>query len=151
LIASLSVNPAAKPALMDVRAARQEKKRRSPAGATPPFYFLASGPLSCGRTSQAGNEAGRTEKGNKTMTNTKTETKKAPVSKVRIGLISASIWENPTEKGTFYNVTFERRYRDGAGKWQSTHSYGLDDLLTLAKVADQAHSKIVEAFAGDKE
>jgi len=85
------------------------------------------------------------------MTNTKTETKKAPVSKVRIGLISASIWENPTEKGTFYNVTFERRYRDGAGKWQSTHSYGLDDLLALAKVADQAHSKIVEAFAGDKE
>jgi hypothetical protein len=85
------------------------------------------------------------------MTNTTTETKKAPVAKVRIGLITASIWENPTEKGTFHNVTFERRYRNGEGKWQSTSSYGLDDLLTLAKIADLAHTKIVEAFAGDKE
>ena len=76
---------------------------------------------------------------------TETETKKAPVAKVRVGLISASIWENPTEKGNFHNVTFERRYRDSEGNWHSTHSYGLDDLLTLAKVADLAHTKIIEA------
>ena len=41
------------------------------------------------------------------------ETKQPPVAKVKVGLISGSIWENKTEKGTFYNVTFERRYRDG--------------------------------------
>ncbi len=80
-----------------------------------------------------------------------TEAKQAPVAKVRVGLISASIWENPTEKGKFYNVTFERRYRDGEGNWKSTHSYGLDDLLTLAKVADLAHTKIVDATTGGDE
>ena len=80
-----------------------------------------------------------------------TEARKAPVAKVRVGLISASIWENPTEKGNFYNVTFERRYRDTEGNWKSTHSYGLDDLLVLAKVADLAHTKIVEATTGGDE
>ena len=82
---------------------------------------------------------------------TETEPKQAPVAKVRVGLISASIWENPTEKGNFYNVTFERRYSDTEGNWKSTHSYGLDDLLVLAKVADLAHTKIVEATTGGDE
>jgi len=82
---------------------------------------------------------------------TETEARKAPVAKVRVGLISASIWENPTDKGVFHNVTFERRYRDGEGKWQSTHSYGTGDLLELAKCADLAHTKIIEAAAAADE
>ena len=73
------------------------------------------------------------------------EPKKAPVGKVRVGLITASIWENPTEKGVFYNVTFERRYKDAQGNWQSTHSYGESDLLELAKAADLAHTEIVNS------
>jgi hypothetical protein len=89
------------------------------------------------------------------MSNTKkneaAETKKAPVAKVRIGLINASIWENQTEKGTFHNVTFERRYRDGEGNWKSSHSYNADDLLSLAKTADLAHTKIADLRSGDDE
>jgi hypothetical protein len=73
------------------------------------------------------------------------EIKKAPAGKVRVGLISASIWDNETEKGVFYNVTFERRYRDAAGQWHSTHSYGASDLLELMKCADLAHTQIVQA------
>ena len=73
-----------------------------------------------------------------------TESAKPPVAKLRLGLINASIWERVTEKGTRYSVTFERRYRDVKGEWHSTHSYDAGDLLTLAKLADQAHSKIVE-------
>jgi hypothetical protein len=73
-----------------------------------------------------------------------TETAKPPVAKLRLGLINASIWARVTENGTFHSVTFERRYRDGQGNWHSTHSYDASDLLTLAKLADQAHSKIVE-------
>jgi hypothetical protein len=83
------------------------------------------------------------------MTNTKQENaepKAAPVAKVRIGLITASIWENKTEKGTFHNVTFERRYKAG-DQWKSTRSYGAGDLLELAKAADRAHTKILEATA----
>ena len=81
---------------------------------------------------------------------TETEAKQAPVAKVRVGLISASIWENKTDKGNFYNVTFERRYKDG-DQWKSSHSYNADDLLALAKAADLAHTKIVEARNGSDE
>lgn len=80
-----------------------------------------------------------------------TEIKNPPVAKVRVGLITASIWENRTEKGMFHNVTFQRRYRDAEGNWKSSHSYNLDDLLALAKAADLAHTKIVETQSGDGE
>ena len=79
----------------------------------------------------------------------KTEKAKPPVAKLRVGLIFASIWENATENGTFYNVTFERRYRDGEGNWHSTTSFGQGDLLELAKAADLAHTKITEAATGE--
>jgi hypothetical protein len=106
--------------------------------------------------SQAGNEAGRTEKEtimslNNTKKNETAETKNPPAGKVRVGLITASIWENKTEKGIFHNVTFERRYRDAEGNWKSSHSYNAEDLLSLAKAADLAHTKIVEARNGDDE
>jgi hypothetical protein len=89
------------------------------------------------------------------MSNTKNETaetkKAAPVAKVRVDLINASIWKNTTDKGSFYNVTFENRYRDGEGNWKSGHSYAAGDLLALAKAADLAHSKIIELRAGETE
>ena len=43
---------------------------------------------------------------------------------------------------------FERRYRDNDGNWQSTHSYNVDDLLILAKLADQAHTEITKLRSG---
>ena len=88
------------------------------------------------------------------MTNTKNETaetkKSAPVAKIRVDLINASIWRNTTDKGTFYNVTFENRYRDSEGNWKSGHSYAAGDLLAVAKAADLAHSKIIELRAGEE-
>lgn len=88
------------------------------------------------------------------MTNTKNETaetkKAAPVAKIRVDLINASIWKNTTDKGTFYNVTFENRYRDSEGNWKSGHSYAAGDVLALAKAADLAHSKIIELRAGEE-
>lgn len=89
------------------------------------------------------------------MTNTKNETaetkKSAPVAKVRVDMINASIWKNTNDKGAFYNVTFENRYRDSEGKWKSGHSYAANDLLALAKAADMAHSKIIELRNGEME
>ena len=87
------------------------------------------------------------------MTNTKTETaetKNGPFGKISVGLINASIWKNTTDKGTFYNVTFENRYRDSEGNWKSGHSYAAGDLLAVAKAADLAHSKIIELRAGEE-
>jgi hypothetical protein len=81
-----------------------------------------------------------------TKQNEAAETKNPPVGKVRVGLITASIWANKTDKGTFHNVTFERRYKDG-DQWKSSHSYNTGDLLELAKAADLAHTRILEATA----
>ena len=80
------------------------------------------------------------------------ETKKnAPVAKVSVGLQTASIWKNESEGRAFYNVTFDRRYRDAEGNWKSTGSYGRDDLLALAKLADLAHTKVLELQQGADE
>ena len=80
---------------------------------------------------------------NTTSKNSKTgESAKPPVAKLRIGLLSASIWERTTDKGTFHTVTFERRYRDANGDWHSTQGFDKGNLLTLAKLADQADTEI---------
>ena len=75
-----------------------------------------------------------------------------PVAEVRVGAVKAAIWPNPTESGAVrYNVTFSRIYKDAEGNWKSTSSFGRDDLLVLAKVADQAHTKVFEVANGNTE
>ena len=66
-----------------------------------------------------------------------------PISEVRIGRVKAAIWPNGTDGRTRHNVTFSRLYKDG-DEWKSTQSFSRNDLLLLAKVADQAHSRIFE-------
>lgn len=72
-----------------------------------------------------------------------------PVAKIRVGLVTASIWARDTEKGRFYSVSFERRYRDKAGNWGTSHSYDEADVLALSKAADVAHTRILELRAAD--
>jgi hypothetical protein len=67
-----------------------------------------------------------------------------PIHEVRFGFIKAVIWKNENESRAFYNVTFTRLYKEGQ-QWQTTGSFGRDDLLLLAKVADEAHSWICES------
>ncbi|HOW64848.1 MAG TPA: hypothetical protein P5186_18270 [Candidatus Paceibacterota bacterium] len=67
--------------------------------------------------------------------------KTKPIHEVRLGFVKAAVWKNQTEAGARYNATFSRLYKDG-DQWGSTESFGRDDLLLLAKVADQTHSWI---------
>jgi len=67
--------------------------------------------------------------------------KDKPIHEVRMGMIKAAVWKNDTQNGVLYKATFSRIYRDG-NEWKTTESFGRDDLLVLAKVADQAHSWI---------
>jgi hypothetical protein len=70
--------------------------------------------------------------------------KDKPVNEVRIGAVKAAIWRNDTSNGVRYNTTFSRLYKDKEDdQWKSTDSFGRDDLLVLAKVADEAHSYII--------
>ena len=65
------------------------------------------------------------------------------VAEVRIGRVKAAVWPNEAEGRTRHNVTFSRLYKNG-DQWKRTQSFGRNDLLVLAKVADQAHSRIFE-------
>ena len=67
-----------------------------------------------------------------------------PVDEIRIGRVKATIWRNGTEDRPRHNVTFSRLYKDDAGEWKSTQSFGRNDLLVLAKVADLAHTRLFE-------
>jgi len=58
--------------------------------------------------------------------------------------------QNDVAGKTRYSVTFSRIYRDAEGQWKTTQSFGLNDLLVLAKVADQAHSWIVDLEQGEE-
>lgn len=77
------------------------------------------------------------------------QAKKRPVKELRIGVVRAAIWRNDGENGVWHNVTFERLYRDGE-EWKSSASFGRDDLLVLAKIADQAHTWIVETEGAER-
>lgn len=77
----------------------------------------------------------------------KSETAAPPVRKIRVGLVTASIWQRESEGRTFHSVSFERRYRDAEGHWQTAHTYDSGDLLALAKASDLAHTRILELQA----
>ena len=66
-----------------------------------------------------------------------------PVDEIRIGRVKATIWRNGTEEQPRHNVTFSRLYKDG-DQWKGTQSFGRNDLLVRAKVADLAHSRLFE-------
>jgi hypothetical protein len=75
--------------------------------------------------------------------------KKRPVKELRIGTIRAAIWRNDGDNGVWHNVTFERGYRDGE-EWKSSASFGRDDLLVLSKLADQAHTWIIDTEGAER-
>ena len=66
-----------------------------------------------------------------------------PVEEVRIGRVKATVWHNGTDEQPRYNVTFSRLYKEG-DEWKSTQSFGRNDLLVLAKVADLVHTRIFQ-------
>ena len=73
-----------------------------------------------------------------------------PVHEVRLGRVRAAVWENASAKGVMHSVTFSRLYKDDAtGQWADSASFGRDDLLLLAKVADLAHSWVHGQSARD--
>lgn len=61
-----------------------------------------------------------------------------PAQKLRLGLISAAIWDNDG----FFSVDLARSYKDNEGNWQSTSSFAHADLLNLSKLAQRAETWI---------
>lgn len=66
-----------------------------------------------------------------------------PVHEVRLGKVKAAIWRNETDVGTRYSVTFSRIYKTDSG-WESSMSFGRDELPLVGKVSDLAHTWIYQ-------
>ena len=62
-----------------------------------------------------------------------------PIHEIRLGRIKAAIWQNESEHGIRHSVSIARLYRS-EDRWQSTTSFGRDDMPLVAKVADLAHT-----------
>ncbi|MEM9419143.1 MAG: hypothetical protein AAGA25_08870 [Planctomycetota bacterium] len=68
-----------------------------------------------------------------------------PIDKLRSGNLTATIWLNfDTQSNPFFSCALERSYTDKDGNWHQTTKFGRTDLLRVAKLADQAHSRIEE-------
>jgi hypothetical protein len=76
---------------------------------------------------------------------------KKPAAKVSLYPVSAAIWRNQNPKGVFYSVTFERSYKDEAGKFQTSSTFNANDLLALSKLADLCDTKIRELRTADRQ
>ena len=79
-----------------------------------------------------------------------TQARQRPAHEQLLGSIKSTFWKNETAHGVRYNAAFSRLFKDGEA-WKESQSFGRDDLLVLAKAADQAHSWICEQMAQDRD
>ena len=72
-----------------------------------------------------------------------------PVHRIRAGAVQASVWNNTSDalKTENFTVSFSRRFRQGE-EWKESKSFHRNDLPTLAKVANDAHTWIQEQEKG---
>ena len=68
------------------------------------------------------------------------------VAELRIGTVKATVWENEASGITQHTVTFSRIH-PGGGQWKTTQSFRFSNLLSVDRLADQAHTLIAERKA----
>lgn len=82
------------------------------------------------------------------------ETRKRSVKTIRMNGISAAIWENPPREdgdSPLYLVTFTRTYRDAEGEFHDTPTHTVASLLTLAKIAYEAHTCVIDLYYANRQ
>ena len=67
-----------------------------------------------------------------------------PVHEIRLGKVKAAIWRNETDAGLRYSVTIVRLYKSDQDHWESSTSFGRDELPLVCKVADLVHTWIYQ-------
>ena len=59
-----------------------------------------------------------------------------PKKQFRMGLVVASVFDQPTDNGTIFNVGIHKLYKnEGDSEWSRSTSFNRDDLPLVAKVA----------------
>ena len=69
--------------------------------------------------------------------------------KTSSGNLQATIWRNTSDKGAWYSVQCSRSYKADDDAWRETDSLGFDDLLTMAKLFDLAHTWVMHQQQAD--
>jgi hypothetical protein len=67
-----------------------------------------------------------------------------PIHEVRLGKVKAAIWRNETDAGPRYSVSIVRLFKVEGGDWESSTSFGRDELPLVSKVADMVHTWIYQ-------
>ena len=89
----------------------------------------------------------QTEQSEETMQTTPRSTPgRPPVAQFRLGGLKAAVWRNEVANLVRFNATFSRLYKENE-EWRESDSFGRDDLLALAKLADQVHTWMCEQNA----
>jgi hypothetical protein len=70
-----------------------------------------------------------------------------PVHELRSGLVRAAVWQNDSQEGPRYSVTFSRLYRL-ENEWKSSRSFSHDELPRVAEVAALAGEWIASQEEG---
>lgn len=73
-----------------------------------------------------------------------TETKNRPIHEIRLGSVKSTIWENKSDSRVWHAVNFTKLYRDSKNSWGQSPVFAFGDLLAPSKLADVAHSWILE-------
>ncbi len=71
-----------------------------------------------------------------------------PEKKFSTGAITATVWQNQGKSKTgdlttFRTVSFQRRYKDKEGNWQSTNTLRANDLPRASLVLQKAYEYLV--------
>ena len=71
-----------------------------------------------------------------------------PVAKFKAGQISSAVWRNEIQvKGVAVEIlkaTVQRRYKDRDGNWQSSGSFGRNEIPLAIHCLQKAFEKIIE-------
>lgn len=71
-----------------------------------------------------------------------------PLKKYRCGGITGALWENQANVNgkdvTMLKVSVERRYKDKNGTWQSSNSFGRNEIPLVIHLLNKAYSDIID-------
>ena len=70
------------------------------------------------------------------------DNKKRPIQRFQAGNIQVAVWSNKGTKGTWFNVSTSRGYKDEHGQRKSVNSFGLQDIPLLRKLLEQAYDYV---------
>ena len=71
------------------------------------------------------------------------EVKNSPEIHFRAGPISLTVWNNPSEKGSYNTVQISRSYKDGNQNWKHANSLRANDIPKAVLLLNKAYEYLV--------